>query len=52
MRMYKLIDADDLALVAPEGYKLAVMQIPFAPKFAITWWVDPSGKIGKSERKA
>ncbi|MFI2563028.1 hypothetical protein [Paenarthrobacter sp. NPDC018779] len=52
MSLYELIDADDLVLVAPDGYKLAVMQIPFAPKFAITWWVDANGKMGKSERKA
>ena len=43
------VDPIDLAKVAPPGYSLVVWKLPFSRKFALTWWVDEYGKLGREE---
>jgi hypothetical protein len=49
-KRYMRVDPKDIPRVAPEGYTLAVWFLPFTRRFALTWWVDENGKIGKREQ--
>jgi hypothetical protein len=44
------VDPADLAKVMPPGYRLVVWRLPFSRKFALTWWVDENGKLGRKAR--
>lgn len=44
---YREVDPADLPKVAPAGYRLAVLNLPFSRKFALTWWIDENGKLGR-----
>jgi hypothetical protein len=44
---YSEVAPPDLVRVMPPGYKLAVWHLPFSRKFALTWWLDENGKLGR-----
>lgn len=48
---YREVDPEDLVKVMPTGYKLAVLNLPFSRKFALTWWLDENGKLGRKAHK-
>jgi hypothetical protein len=47
---YSEIRIEDFPRIQPAGYRLAVLRIPFSRKFAITWWLDASGKLARKGR--
>lgn len=47
---YREVDPADLPKVAPAGYRLAVLNLPFSRKFALTWWIDENGKLGRKSK--
>lgn len=50
MRGYFKIKIEDFPKIQPPGYRLAVLRIPFARKFATTWWLDASGRLARKGR--
>lgn len=46
-RWYMVVPAEDLPKIVPEGYKLAVLRLPFTGTFRLTWWLDANGRIGR-----
>ncbi|MCC3292411.1 hypothetical protein [Arthrobacter sp. zg-Y1110] len=46
-RRYMVVPAEDIVKIVPEGYKLAVLKLPFTGKFRLTWWLDANGRLGR-----